>query len=54
MHNRASTRNLDNNCIVEQRRLRRGCAYAQPRLSLRFSHTQRKEVEDDSDQKLDL
>ena len=54
MYKRASTRNLGNNRIVGQRRLRRGCAYAQPRLSLRFSHTQRKEVEEGSDQILDL
>ena len=44
MHNRARTRNLGNNRVVVKQRLRRGCAYAyaQPRLSLRFSRTQRK------------
>ena len=40
--------------IGEQRRFRRACAYAQSRLSRRFSHTQSMVVEEESDQKTRL
>ena len=40
--------------IGVQLRLRRACAYAQPRQSLRCSHTQNLDVVEDSDQNEDL
>ena len=40
--------------IGEQLRFRRGCAYAQTRQSIRCSHTQTIDVDEGSDQNLDL
>ena len=50
----ACTRDIGTYHIREERRLRRDCASAQSRQSLRFSHTQSMKVEEDSDQNLDI
>ena len=49
----ASARDFGTYSISEQRRLRRVCAYAQTRQSLRSSHTQSRDTDEGSDQTLD-
>ena len=49
-----STRNFRTQRIGKQRRLRRACAYAQTRHSLRYSHTQNMDVNKCPDLNLDL
>ena len=50
----ARTRYFGTFGIIEQRRIRRFCAYAQTRQSLRCSHTQSSDINPDSDQKSDF
>ena len=54
MSEKTQTRYVGKNRIVDQRRLKRACAIAQTRQSLRCSHTQSIDIDEDSDQKIDL